>query len=127
MAKNILNFKKDIAVELYHTLIISIIYIIVTLIVAYFIDSFFSFLFEKKLELEKKHNIRILIEIMLQVIICVISIYFIRKFVKLIPLLLKWGHYNDMRYIYEGEIVIAFIFIGSQPKLLKKINYIVTR
>ena len=32
-----------------------------------------------------------------------------------------------MRYIYEGEIVIAFVFIGSQPKLLKKINYIVTR
>ena len=54
MAKNILNFKKDIAIELYHTLIISIIYIIVTLIFAYFIDSFFSFLFEKKLELEKK-------------------------------------------------------------------------
>lgn len=64
---------------------------------------------------------------MLQVIICVISIYFIRKIVKLIPLSLKWGHYNDMRYIYEGEIVISFVFIGSQPKLLKKINYIVTR
>lgn len=124
---NKLNLKKDIAIELYHTLLISIIYIIVTLIVAYFIDSFFSFIFEKNLDLDKKHNIRILIEITIQVIICVIAIYIIRKFVKLIPKSLKWGNYNEMRYIYEGEIVIAFIFIGSQPKLLKKINYIVTR
>ena len=46
---NKLNLKRDIAIELYHTLLISIIYIIVTLIVAYFIDSFFSFIFEKNL------------------------------------------------------------------------------
>ena len=124
---NKLNLKKDIAIELYHTLLISIIYIIVTLIVAYFIDSFFSFIFEKNIDLDKKHNLRILIEITIQVIICVIAIYIIRKFVKIIPKSLKWGNYNEMRYIYEGEIVIAFVFIGSQPKLLKKINYIVTR
>ena len=54
---NKLNLKKDIAIELYHTLIISIIYIIVTLIVVYFIDSFFSFIFEKHLDLDKKNII----------------------------------------------------------------------
>jgi len=124
---NILNLKKNKLREIGYILVISFVYIIITIVVAHLIDDFFANIFERNEKLETKNNFKIFYEVVFQVLTCVIAIYIIRKIVKLIPIILKWDKYNDMEYIYEGEIVISFIFIGSQPKLLQKINYIVTR
>ena len=124
---NVLNLKKNKLREIGYILVISFVYIIITIVVAHLIDDFFANIFERNEKLETKNNFKIFYEVVFQVLTCVIAIYIIRKIVKLIPIILKWDKYNDMEYIYEGEIVISFIFIGSQPKLLQKINYIVTR
>jgi hypothetical protein len=124
---NVLNLKKNRLREIGYILVISFVYIIITIVVAHLIDDFFANIFERNEKLETKNNFKIFYEVVFQVLTCVIAIYIIRKIVKLIPIILKWDKYNDMEYIYEGEIVISFIFIGSQPKLLQKINYIVTR
>ena len=124
---NVLNLKKNRLREIGYILVISFVYIIITIVVAHLIDDFFANIFERNEKLRTKNNFKIFYEVVFQVLTCVIAIYIIRKIVKLIPIILKWDKYNDMEYIYEGEIVISFIFIGSQPKLLQKINYIVTR
>jgi hypothetical protein len=124
---NTLNLKKDKLKEIGYILFISFVYIIITIVIAHIIDDFFVSIVERELKLKDKNNFRIFYEVVFQVLTCVFAIYLIRKIVKLIPIIFKWENYNDMGYIYEGEIVISFIFIGSQPKLLQKINYIVTR
>lgn len=73
---------------------------------------------------ENENMLVLLIEIFVQCTIVAISVFYIRKIVKLVPFI----YYDDKRYRpyltseYQGEIVISLVFLNTQTKLIEKIK-----
>lgn len=78
---------------------------------------------QKKISSEKKKNnlflykLNLFFNIFFQVIICVIAIFYLRKLIQHLPFIKKHVK-NITNSIFDGEIVISFIFIGTQYNLL---------
>lgn len=120
---------------------ISAVYIILSLIVALIIDNIFNIhKISKPLNIDDKadveeakkkakakskngpisYKLKLFLVIFFQVIICVIAIFYLRKFVYSLPFI-KRHLKHIMPNVYDGEIVISFIFIGTQYNLLDKL------
>jgi len=125
--------------EFFVVLEISSIYIILSLIIALIIDNLFNInKISIPLNIDNKKNVnkllnktkhkninfnyklKLFLTIFLQVIICVIAIFYLRKFVNSLSFINIHKKYISPT-IYSGEIVIAFIFIGTQYNLLNKL------
>lgn len=131
--------KYNLGKEFLVVLKISSIYIILSLIVALIIDNIFNIhKISNPLNIDNKEDINILLEktkgkrgklkykcmlfltIFFQVIICIIAIFYLRKFVGSLNFVKIHEKYISPN-IYSGEIAIAFIFIGTQYNLLNKL------
>lgn len=118
---------------------ISSIYIILSLIVALIIDNIFNIHkinnplnIDNKEDVDKilektrnkngklKYKCKLFLTIFSQVIICIIAIFYLRKFVGSLDFVKIHEKYISPN-IYSGEIAIAFIFIGTQYNLLNKL------
>lgn len=121
--KELLRFDKKKFFELLKIIQLSVLYIIFTMVLAHFIDVIFFNPYE---DIKNQSKFKLFLEITLQTIACVIAIYYIRKIVKAIPFIFQYKLDDDWGTVYNGEIVISFIFIGSQQNLLKKISHVVT-
>lgn len=73
---------------------------------------------------ENENILVLLIEIFVQCTVVAISVFYIRKIVKLIPFLYyKYKKYQPyLTSEYHGEIVISLVFLNTQIKLIKKIK-----
>ena len=131
--------KYNLGKEFFVVLKISSIYIVLSLIVALIIDNIFNMhIISSPMNIDNKNSIDLLIQktkiknnnaryklklfftIFLQVIVCVISIFYLRKFVHTFSFVKKHKKFISPT-IYSGEIAIAFIFIGTQYNLLNKL------
>jgi len=121
--KELLRFDKQKFFELLKIIQFSILYIIFTIVLAHIIDVIFFNPYE---DIKNQSKFKLFWEITLQTIACVIAIYYIRKIVKAIPFIFQHKLDDDWESVYNGEIVVSFIFIGSQQNLLKKISHVVT-
>ena len=131
--------KYSFAKEFLVVLEISAVYIVLSLIVALIIDNIFNIhKISKPLNIDDKasvlaiterakskhgqlgYKLKLFVTIFLQVIICVIAVFYLRKVVYTLPFVNRHLKYISPN-IYSGEIVIAFIFIGTQYNLLDKL------
>lgn len=71
-----------------------------------------------------KSNYQILIEVLLQCMLSALSVFYIRKIVKVVPFILEDSKYYKTHGVdeYNGEIMIAIVFVGIQKNLLTKID-----
>jgi hypothetical protein len=97
-------------------------YILVSFFIGSFVDTFFS------LPDEKAPTDRMLFEVILQSLLFVISVFYIRKLVKLIPIVISMKGYNAYETSeYGGEMIIAVVLVATQFGLLKKIDILSRR
>ena len=116
----IFSFDKTQLLKILELTQYTIIYTLLILPIGRVLNTYFP-------ELDKrKTNIRILLEIIIQMIIIVLTMYFIRRIVKRLPFI-----YHDPDYeaggvteVY-GELTIAFIYVVTQDHLAKKILYVI--
>jgi len=100
----------------------TIVYFIAVYVSAQYIDS----IFPKFNEFENKGFWRILLEVIGQLVVNVISIFYIRKIVKLVPFIF----YNNKDYVpgfvdeAQGEIIVNFVYVALQTELMKKLDYL---
>ncbi len=73
---------------------------------------------------ENKGNLEILIEVILQMILIGILVFYIQKLGQLFPsIFLGMRGYKKYRsFEYEGYITIPLVFVGTQKNLLEKIH-----
>ena len=68
-----------------------------------------------------------ILQVLIQVVICSITIFYIKKIVKLIPLLFKYPKhyipYTTDPYVFGG-IIIGIVFLKFQSNLYKKLTHI---
>lgn len=71
-----------------------------------------------------KSNYQILIEVLLQCMMSALAVFYVRKIVKVFPFILEEGKYYKTHVVdeYNGEIMIAIVFVGIQKNLLTKID-----
>ena len=77
---------------------------------------------------KRKTNIRLLLEIIIQMIVIVLTMYFVRKFVKELPFIHHDSDYEEgvITEVY-GELTIAFVYVVTQDRLAKKILYFIEK
>ena len=118
--KDLLSYDKNRLYELLGMIQYTILYIVFTMIFAHLIDVIF---FDQYEDIKKENIFKILFDIILQVILCVIAIFYIKKIVRIFPFFLNQKYHVSQ---YNEEIVISFVFIASQQNLLKKIDYVMS-
>ena len=100
----------------------TILYVLITLAIAPRLDSLFPEFDEKK-----SYN-RILIETVLQLVAVSVTIFYVRKIVKIIPpigLLLDKAYNVGTTPDYNGGIVMGLVLVHSQKHLTSKISFLV--
>ena len=108
--------------ELFETLQYGFLYIFVSFFVGSFLDTFFS------LPDEKTSTGKLMIEVILQSLLFVISVFYIRKIVKLVPLAVSVKGFRPYETDeYSGEMIIAVVLVATQFGLLKKIDILSRR
>ena len=100
-----------------------LLYSIVSLFIGYHINKLFPEFEEKQNDKNKK---KLIIEVILQSLLAAYSVFYIRKFVKLFPFAFSLSeHYRPSETNeYDGEIIIAIIFVATQTKIAHKIEYL---
>jgi hypothetical protein len=112
----------------FHKIIQSVQYNILYIIIGGILGSLVEYIFPKYDE--NKTNFEIIKEILLQIILLSIVIYYISKIVKCIPYIGSFDdNYNpyqsdSLLKAYNGEIMIAIILIVTQINLIKKMRHI---
>lgn len=109
--------------NLLETLQYGLLYLIAGFLAGSFLDTLFP------LAEEKKDTIEILGEVIAQSMLLIITIYYVRKLVKVVPFMFQFTKsyrpYGATEY--SGEVMIAIVLIGSQFSLLKKIDILSRR
>jgi hypothetical protein len=105
------------AMQLFEIIQYGLLYIIISFFIGSLVNTSFS------LPDEKEPTANILIEVILQSLLFVISVFYIRKLVKLIPMIISVpGYIPYETNEYSGEMIIAVVLVGTQFGLLKKID-----
>lgn len=119
-----LRFKKLISMDhvrrykLLEIIQYAFLYAIVTIPMTVFIENLFS---------DANPNEswwKIFLEVILQLIVIAIVVFYIQKIVKIVPFIFGNGtEYNKYRtFEYNGTITIGLIFVGTQTNLIDKIE-----
>jgi len=76
-----------------------------------------------------KSSLLIFVEIVIQMVILTLLVFYIQKIVKLIPFMfpLTKNYKPHQSFEYNGEITIGFIFIGTQLNIMDKIDILTER
>jgi hypothetical protein len=78
---------------------------------------------------EEKNSFLLIIEIIAQSILAAIGVFYTRKLVKIVPLFyessVKYTKYGTKEF--DGEIIIAIIYITTQKKIIDKIDILIER
>ena len=94
----------------------SFLYLVVSLLTGIYLNKLFA-------DADKKQtSSKIFAELIGQSILIVLAVFYIRKIVKIFPVLHigKYQPYTTTEY--EGEIMIGLIFVATQTKILDKVN-----
>ena len=101
-------------------------YTVIYFVLGFFLGATLDMLFPR---FNEKEDIeRVTLEVLGQLIVFVVFIFYIRKIVKLVPFLFVLGGPAGKKFIpyktteYEGEITIGLVVIASQFNLIKKID-----
>ena len=99
-------------------------YSIVSLFVGYYINKLFPE-FDQKNEIKKTKK-KLIIEVILQSLLAAYAVFYIRKLVKLFPFVfsLTENYRPNGTSEFDGEIIIAIIFVATQTKIMHKIEYL---
>ncbi len=96
------------------------------ILASFFAGSFVDTLFPKPDE--KAPTGKLLVEVTLQSLLFVLSVFYIRKIVKLVPLAIKAKGFRPYETDeYSGEMIIAVVLVATQFGLLKKIDILSRR
>jgi hypothetical protein len=77
---------------------------------------------------ETKQTHIILFEVLAQCVMSALSVFYLRKIVKIVPFILESGTYKTHNVDeYNGEIMIAIVFVGIQKNLITKIEILRNR
>lgn len=96
------------------------------ILVSFFLGSFFDTLFTAPDE--KTPTEKMFLEVILQSLLFVISVFYIRKLVKLVPLAISAKGFRPYETDeYSGEMIIAVVLVATQFGLLKKIDILSRR
>tara|TARA_Y100000022_G_C13252243_1_gene377791 strand:- start:1499 stop:1957 length:459 start_codon:yes stop_codon:yes gene_type:complete len=98
----------------------SILYVLFSIYVGILINSIFPN-FD-----DKKNDLAILIEVLLQSSLTAVSVFYIRRFVNLIPFPILFGNkYLPNEAInFTGEVMFSVVFVSTQVKIIEKIAYL---
>ena len=103
--------------ELYEIFQYGVIYMIISFFWGFYLNKMFPPLDEKK------SNIVILSEIVLQAVAIAISIFYIRKLCQMVPLLINFKGYSENKTSeYSGAVILSIIFMSSQKHISQKVN-----
>lgn len=99
-------------------------YLVFSFLAGSFLDTLFP------LPDEIKETNKIFLEVVLQSLLFIIAVFYIRKLVKIMPFVFyipgtKYRPYEIDEY--SGEIIIGLVFIATQFSLLKKIDILSRR
>lgn len=116
--KRLTNFDKIRRLKLIEIIQYTILYTIVTLPLSAILEEIFP---EPD---ETKNKWIILLEVLLQTMMIAILVFYIQKFVKLIPFIYMGDkEYKEHKiFEYQGDITISIIFVGTQKNLFEKIH-----
>lgn len=96
-----------------------------------FSAGFFGTLLEHLFPLpdESKKTHIIIFEVLIQCMLSALAVFYLRKIVKIVPFILEGGKYYEKHSIdeYNGEIMIAIVFVGIQKNLVTKIEILRNR
>jgi hypothetical protein len=108
--------------QLFEILQYGFLYIFVSFFVGSFLDTAFS---EPD---EKDTTSKLLVEVIVQSLLFVLSVFYIRKIVKLVPLAISVKGFRPYETDeYSGEMIIAVVLVATQFGLLKKIDILSRR
>lgn len=108
--------------QLFEIIQYGFLYIFASFFIGSFVDTLFS------LPDEKTSTGKLLLEIVLQSLLFVLSVFYIRKLVKLVPLAVSSKGYRPYETAeYSGEMIIAVVLVATQFGLLKKIDILSRR
>ena len=103
--------------QLFEIIQFSILYIIICLLTGIYLDYLFP---EPD---ETKSSLHILIELSVHSVIVALSVFYIRKVAKLVPLMFQVKDFREIHTReYDGEIIVAIVFFTTQKKIFEKIN-----
>ena len=103
--------------QLFEIIQFSILYIIICLITGIYLDYLFP---EPD---ETKSSLHILIELSVHSVIVALSVFYIRKVAKLVPLIFQVKNFREIHTReYDGEIIVAIVFFTTQKKIFEKIS-----
>lgn len=114
---DLLTFDDYRLTQLFEIVQFSVIYIIICLITGIYLDYLFP---EPD---ETKSSLHILAELSVHSVIVALSVFYIRKIAKLVPLMFKVKNFREIHTReYDGEIIVAIVFFTTQKKIFEKIN-----
>ncbi len=98
----------------------SILYVLFSIYVGILINSMFP-TFD-----DKKNDLAILIEVLLQSSVTAVSVFYIRRFVNLIPFPILFGDKVEPNEAinFTGEVMFSVVFVSTQVKIIEKIAYL---
>jgi len=103
--------------QLFEIIQFSILYIIICLLTGIYLDYLFP---EPD---ETKSSLHILIELSVHSVIVALSVFYIRKVAKLVPLMFQVKDFREIHTReYDGEIIVAIVFFTTQKKIFEKIS-----
>ena len=75
---------------------------------------------------DKKNDLAILIEVLLQSSVTAVSVFYIRRFVNLIPFPILFGGkvIQNEAINFTGEVMFSVVFVSTQVKIIEKIAYL---
>jgi len=103
--------------QLFEIIQFSVLYIIICLLTGIYLDYLFP---EPD---ETKSSLHILIELSVHSVIVALSVFYIRKVAKLVPLIFQVKNFREIHTReYDGEIIVAIVFFTTQKKIFEKIS-----
>ena len=98
----------------------SILYVLFSIYVGILINSMFP-AFD-----DKKNDLAILLEVLLQSSVTAIAVFYIRRFVNLIPFPILFGDKTapTEAVTFTGEVMFSVVFVSTQVKIIEKIAYL---
>ena len=114
----LIAFDKIRALKLLEIIQYAVLYVFVALGFGIAIDKLFP------VPDDNKSTSYLLLEIFGQCILSAIAVFYMRKIVKLFPFIFEHiaGYKAHTVEEYNGEIIIALIFVGVQDNLIKKLD-----
>ena len=114
------RFDSKIINRVSEILFYSILYVLFSIYVGILINSMFPD-FD-----DQKNDLAILIEVLLQSSVTAVSVFYIRRFVNMVPFPILFGDkvIQNEAVNFTGEVMFSVVFVSTQVKIIEKIAYL---